>query len=100
MRASIGGVSLVNIFIVFFIIVAFLLTGTVMYYKGYKVNCGSGFTQEQRKYYWEHRDEIVGKIVTIKCKGESRNSKNDDLSMNFPIFTEVRLDKDSESYES
>lgn len=77
-----------------------MLGGITTNYKGYKVNCGSGFTQEQRKYYWEHKDEIVGKIVTIKCKGESRNSKNDDLSMNFPIFTEVRLDKDSESYES
>ena len=36
----------------------------------------------------------------IKCKGESRNSKNDDLSMNFPIFMEVRYDKNEESYES
>lgn len=76
------------------------LGSLIVNYKGYKVKCGSGFTQEQRKYYWEHPDEIVGKIVTVKCKGESRNSKNDDLSMNFPIFTEVRLDKDSESYES
>ena len=77
-----------------------MLGGITTNYKGYKVNCGSGFTQEQRKYYWEHRDEIVGKIVMIKCKGESRNSKNDDLSMNFPIFMEVRYDKNEESYES
>ncbi len=27
-----------NIFIVFFIIIAFILTGTVVYYKGYKIN--------------------------------------------------------------
>ena len=77
-----------------------MLGGITVNYKGFKVNCGSGFNQEQRKYFWAHPEEIVGKIVTIKCKGESRNSKNTDLSMNFPIFMEVRLDKTEESYES
>lgn len=77
-----------------------VLGGITVNYKGFSVNCGSGFTLEQRKYYWEHPEEIVGKIVCIKCKGESRNSKNDDLSMNFPIFQTVRTDKDKESYES
>lgn len=38
MREAIGGWSLMNIFIVFFIIVSFILIGTVIYYKGYKIN--------------------------------------------------------------
>lgn len=76
------------------------LGGITVNYKGYKVNCGSGFSKEQRDYYIEHPEEIIGKIVTVKCKGESRNSKNTDLSMNFPIFQRVRLDKTEESYES
>ena len=77
-----------------------MLGGITVNYKGFKVNCGSGFNQEQRKHFWAHPEEIVGKIVTIKCKGESRNSKNTDLSMNFPIFQQVRPDKTEESYES
>ena len=68
-------------------------------YKGYMVNVGSGFTKEQREYYWTHPEEIVGKIVEVQCKGESRNSKDDSVSLNFPTFKGVRLDKDSESYE-
>ena len=38
MRDAVGGLSLMNIFIVFFIIVSFILIGTVIYYKGYKIN--------------------------------------------------------------
>lgn len=38
MRESIGGISLMSIFIFFFIMVTFFLTGTILYYKGYKVN--------------------------------------------------------------
>ena len=38
MRTSIGGTAVMYIFIVFFILMAFLLTGTVIYYKGYKIN--------------------------------------------------------------
>ena len=76
------------------------LGGITVNYKGFNVNCGSGFNKEQRDYYINHPEEIVGKIVTVKCKGESRNSKNDDLSMNFPIFCHVREDKTEESYES
>ena len=68
-------------------------------YKGYTVNVGSGFTKEQREYYWTHPEEIVGHIVCIKCKGESKNKNNSDLSMNFPIFNGVRNDKEEESYE-
>ena len=76
------------------------LGGIVVNYKGFKVKAGSGFTQEQREYYWTHPDEIVGHIVCIKCKGESRNSKDDSVSLNFPIFFAIRVDKDEESYET
>ncbi len=75
------------------------LGGIIVNYKGFQVKAGSGFTQEQREYYWTHPEEIVGRIVCIKCKGESHNKNNSDLSMNFPIFNGVRLDKEEESYE-
>ncbi len=38
MRDSIGGITLMSIFIFFFIMVTFFLTGTILYYKGYKIN--------------------------------------------------------------
>lgn len=66
-------------------------------YKGFELGVGSGFTDSQRNYYWEHRDEIVGKIVQIKYKGETKN-KQGGLSVQFPIFEIVREDKTEPSY--
>lgn len=58
-------------------------------YKGYELGVGSGFNDEQRRYYWEHPEEIIGRIVQIKYKGESKN-KQGGLSVQFPIFQVVR----------
>ena len=77
-----------------------MLGGITVNYKGNKVNCGSGMNQEFREYYWKHKDELIGKIITVKCKGESRNKDDDSLSMQFPIFMCIREDKNEESYES
>lgn len=66
-------------------------------YKGYELGVGSGFTDEQRNYYWNNPDEIIGKIVQIKFKGETRN-KNGGISVQFPIFEIVRNDKSEPSY--
>lgn len=66
-------------------------------YKGFELGVGSGFTDSQRDYYWNHRDEIVGKIVQIKYKGETKN-KQGGLSVQFPIFEIVREDKTEPSY--
>lgn len=66
-------------------------------YKGFKLGVGSGFTDEQREYYWTHKDEIIGKIVQIKYKGETKN-KQGGLSVQFPIFQTVRTDKTKPSY--
>ena len=66
-------------------------------YKGYELGVGSGFTNEQRYYYWKHRDEIIGKIIQIKYKGETKN-KQGGLSVQFPIFQTVRYDKAEPSY--
>ena len=66
-------------------------------YKGFELGVGSGFTDQQRDYYWNHRNEIVGKIVQIKYKGETKN-KQGGLSVQFPIFEIVRNDKTEPSY--
>lgn len=58
-------------------------------YKGFDLGVGSGFTDVQRDYFWNHKDEIIGKIVQIKYKGESKN-KQGGLSVQFPVFQCVR----------
>ena len=66
-------------------------------YKGYELGVGSGFTDEQRDYYWSNKEEIIGKIVQIKYKCETKN-KQGSLSVQFPIFEIVRNDKSEVSY--
>lgn len=67
-------------------------------YKGFPLKVGSGLTKELREKFWHDKDSIIGKIVTIKYFEETTNKKDDSKSLRFPIFLEVRYDKDEESY--
>ena len=67
-------------------------------YKGYKLKVGSGLTEEQRQYFWDHPSKIINKIVEIKYFEES-SDKDGNLSLRFPVFVQVRDDKDDPSYE-
>ena len=69
------------------------LGGITIDYKGNLVNVGSGFTDEERDYYWSNKDEIIGKIVDIQFFEESTNQKDDGISLRFPTFKSVRADK-------
>ena len=63
-------------------------------YKDGTVDAGSGFSDEQRDYYFNNPNEIVGKIVTVKYK-EATTNKNGGESLQFPVFVTVRFDKDN-----
>lgn len=62
-------------------------------YRNGTVDVGSGFSDEQRNYYFNNPNEIVGKIVTVKYK-EATTNKNGGESLQFPVFVAVRFDKD------
>lgn len=63
-------------------------------YKNGTVDVGSGFSDEQRDYYFNNPNEIVGKIITVKYK-EATTNKNGGESLQFPVFVTVRFDKDN-----
>lgn len=67
-------------------------------YKGYEVGVGSGFSKEQRIYYWEHPEEIIGKIIEVQAFEESKD-KQGNLSLRFPVFRQIREDKEEVSYD-
>ena len=67
-------------------------------YKGSPLKVGSGLTKELREKFWNDKKSIIGKIITIKYFEETTNKKNNEKSLRFPIFLEVRNDKDEESY--
>ena len=66
-------------------------------YKGNKVNVGSGFSDEDRKQIWQHPEDVIGKIISVKYKEETKN-KDGGVSIQFPVFETVRFDKNEPSY--
>jgi len=78
------------------------LTGTlgafVVDYKGNEVKVGSGFTDEQRAYFWAHRDELVGQICEVKYKEISKDKNTGAESLQFPVFVTLRFDKTEASF--
>jgi len=69
------------------------LGAIVLAYKENTVNCGSGFSDEQREYYWNNPDEIIGKICTIKYKEKTKNKEGKE-SIQFPTLVCVRNQND------
>lgn len=66
-------------------------------YKGNRVNVGSGFSDVNRKHFWLHPEDVVGHMVSVKYKEETKN-KDGGISIQFPVFECVRFDKNEPSY--
>lgn len=66
-------------------------------YKGYDVGCGSGFTDEQREYFWSNKEDLLGRVVEIKFFEESKN-KDGGISLRFPTFVRLREEDKKVSY--
>lgn len=73
------------------------LGNIIVEYKGNLLSVGTGFNDEERKLYWENPLMILNKIVKIKFFEESKD-KNGKLSLRFPVFEEIRKDKEDVSY--
>lgn len=57
-------------------------------------NCGSGFTDEQRKYYWINRHELMNAVVAVEANDITQDRDvRKKPSLSLPIFIEVRNDK-------
>jgi hypothetical protein len=73
-----------------------MLGALVVDYNGVRVHVGSGFDKDERIKYWNEKDtdnSIIGKTIEIKTFGESKNGKNDDISLTSAVFMHLRTDK-------
>ena len=59
----------------------------------YKVSVGSGFTFEDRDYFWKNKDKVINHIVEVQFFEETEN-QNGGYSLRFPVFKCVRDDKE------
>lgn len=57
------------------------------------VDCGTGFTNEQRKQLWNDREALHGSVVTVTANDVLTKEGSDVLSLFLPVFVEVRKDK-------
>ena len=72
------------------------LGGVVVNFKGSQVGVGSGFSNDQRNDFWQHPEKIFEKIVEVQYFEESKD-KTGKPSLRFPVFKQVRTDKNEES---
>ena len=61
-------------------------------YKNSTVKVGSGLSENDRINFWNNRDSLIGKYITVKYFEESKDSKTGLPSLRFPIFLRIRED--------
>lgn len=67
------------------------LTAVHIEHKGFDVKVGSGFTLEQRQYYYSNPNELIGKIITVQYFEETNNDKGG-VSLRFPTLKIIHGD--------
>lgn len=63
-------------------------------------NVGSGFSDDQRKYFWSIKEQLIGKIVECEANDVITKRGSDTIALSLPIFVEIREDKKvADTYE-
>ena len=75
------------------------LGALVVDYNGNMVNVGSGFSDAQRKEFWENKDDIIGRVIEVKYKEITKNKDTGLESLQFPVFISLREQGKEVSYD-
>lgn len=75
------------------------LGALVVQYKNNTVNVGSGFTDEERRYYWNNQNEIIGRVIEVKYKEITVDKKTGLESLQFPVYISRREQGKEPSYD-
>ena len=65
-----------------------MLKKVTIEHKGNKVDVGSGFSQEQRRFYFQNPNEIIGKQICVQYFEESQNMAGE-YSLRFPVIKAI-----------
>lgn len=68
-----------------------MLSAVMIEHKGNVVGVGSGFSIEDRRRYYSHPEEIIGKTMTVQYFEESRD-KDGNYSLRFPTVKTIYED--------
>ena len=75
-----------------------VLGAFVLDFKGNEVKVGSGFTDEERFWFWHRRENLIGELCEVKYKEISMDKNTGAESLQFPVFVTLRTDKNEPSY--
>ena len=70
------------------------LGSLIVKYKDGKSGVGYGYSDQMRKDLWEKRDELIGKLIDIKYKEETKDKNTGLPSLQFAGFICFREDYD------
>ena len=65
-----------------------VLSAFIINHKGTSVYVGSGLSDDQRLYYFDHPEELIGKTVTVQYFQETENL-NGTTSLRFPVLKHI-----------
>ena len=75
-----------------------LMGSIIVDYKGNEVGVGTGFCDGERELFWRNREQVVGMLIEVKYKEISYDKKTGAESLQFPVYVQLRPDKDQVSY--
>lgn len=67
-----------------------MLGAFVVEYKNNRVNVGSGYTNEERKIFWENKDQYIGRVIEVKYKEITKDKKTGLERLQFPVYCRMR----------
>ena len=70
-----------------------MLSKVIIEHKGFEVGVGSGFSIDERREYYLHPENIIGKQITVQYFEESKD-KDGNLSLRFPTVKFIYKDGD------
>jgi DNA ligase-1 len=65
------------------------LGAIVVDYKGHEVKVGSGYTDDERKFFWENKDDLIGRVTEVQYFEETEDTDGN-LSLRFPVYVQLR----------
>lgn len=69
-----------------------MLRAVMVEHKGNQVRVGSGFSLDQRRFYFQNPDQILGKTITVQYFEETTD-QHGDHSLRFPVIKVVHGEK-------
>ena len=65
-----------------------MLRNVIVEHKGNRVQVGSGFSQDQKRYYYQNPEEILGRTITVQYFEETTD-QNGNHSLRFPVIKAI-----------